>query len=69
VWSTTAARGCPAFSASAQLAKLDLPPVAQQQITVALGIIEHLNGELHTIGLELERIARHQPGCRALMGH
>jgi transposase len=58
-----------ARSASEQLAKLDLPPVAQQQITVALGIIEHLNGELHTIGLELERIARRQPGCRALMGH
>jgi transposase len=58
-----------ARSASEQLAKLDLPPVAQQQITVALGIIEHLNGELHAIGLELERIARHQPGCRALMGH
>ena len=52
-----------------QLATLDLPAVAQQQITVALGIIEHLNGVLHGLDLELERIARAQPGCRALMGH
>ncbi|HEV7883852.1 MAG TPA: transposase [Solirubrobacteraceae bacterium] len=26
-------------------------------------------GELRTLDLELERIARRQPGCRALMGH
>jgi hypothetical protein len=58
-----------ARDAGEQLAKLDLPAVARQQIAVALGIIEHLNGELHTLDLELERIARRQPGCRALMGH
>jgi transposase len=58
-----------ARTASEQLAALDLPGVAQQQITVALRIIEHLNEELHPLDLELERIARRQPGCRALMGH
>ena len=52
-----------------QLARLDLPGAAQQQITIALGIIEHLNGELHGLDLELERFARRQPGCRALMDH
>ncbi|MCA1699706.1 MAG: transposase [Actinobacteria bacterium] len=58
-----------ARDARAQLAELELPPVAQQQITVALGIIDHLNGELHTLDLELERVARRQPGCRGLIGH
>ena len=52
-----------------QLADLDLPAIAQQQITVALGIIEHLNGVLHDLDLELERFARRQAGCKALMGH
>ena len=32
-----------------QLAALKLPPAAVQQITVALGIIEYLNGVLHDI--------------------
>ncbi|MCA1681140.1 MAG: IS110 family transposase, partial [Actinobacteria bacterium] len=58
-----------ARDARAQLAELELPPVAQQQITVALGIIDHLNGELSALDSELERVARCQPGCRALMGH
>ncbi len=31
-----------------QLAALELPPAATQQITVALGIIEYLNGVLTT---------------------
>ena len=52
-----------------QLAALKLPPAAVQQITVALGIIEYLNGVLHDIDLELDRFARRQPGCRALMAH
>jgi transposase len=58
-----------ARDAREQLSKLELPAIAQQQITVALGIIEHLNRELRALGLELERIARRQPGCKALMGH
>ncbi|MDP1849854.1 MAG: transposase, partial [Solirubrobacteraceae bacterium] len=52
-----------------EAAQQDLPEAAQQQITVALGIIEHLNGVLHDIDLQLDRIARRQPGCRALMKH
>lgn len=52
-----------------QLAALELPPAAAQQITMALGIIEYLNGVLHDIDLELDRFARRQPGCRALMAH
>jgi len=55
--------------AAAQLAEHDLPAIAEQQITVALGIIGHLNREIHTLDLELERSARRQPGCRALMKH
>ena len=58
-----------ARSAHAQLADLELPAVAEQQITVALRVVEHLNDEVHELDLELERFARRQPGCRALMGH
>jgi hypothetical protein len=53
--------------AAAQLAEHDLPAIAERQITVALGIIGHLNREIHALDLELERFARRQPGCVALM--
>jgi hypothetical protein len=36
-----------------QLAELELPTAVVQQITVALVIIEYLNGVLHDIDLEL----------------
>jgi len=52
-----------------QLAELQLPAAAMQQITVALGIVEHVNATLHDLDLELERFARRQPGCQALMRH
>ncbi|MCA1677777.1 MAG: transposase, partial [Actinobacteria bacterium] len=58
-----------ARSVHEQLADLQLPEVAEQQITVALRMVEHLNDEVHALDLELERFARRQPGCRALMGH
>ena len=58
-----------ARSVHEQLADLQLPAVAEQQITVALRMVEHLNDEVHALDLELERFARRQPGCRALMGH
>jgi len=58
-----------ARSAHEQLADLELPAVAEQQITVALRVVEHLSDEVHALDLELERFARRQPGCRALMGH
>jgi transposase len=53
----------------AQLAALELPEAARQQITVARALITELNAQLHTLELEFERIARRMPGCRALMSH
>ena len=58
-----------ARDAHQQLADLDLPAIARQQITVALGVIGHVNSVLHDLDLELERYARRQAGCKALMGH
>src|SRR4051794_30159742 len=52
-----------------QLAGLELPHAAEQQIAVALAIIEQLNALLRPLGLELERDARRLRGCRALMAH
>jgi transposase len=52
-----------------QLAGVELPHAAEQQITVALAIIEHLNALLAPLDLELERDARRLHGCRALMAH
>jgi len=52
-----------------QLACLELPHAAEQQIAVALAIVEHLNALLRPIELELERDARRLHGCRALMAH
>jgi transposase len=55
--------------ARAQLAGLELPHAADQQIAVALAIVEHLNALLRPLDLELERDARRLHGCRALMAH
>jgi transposase len=52
-----------------QLAGLELPHPAEQQIAVALAIIEHLNALLRPLDLQLERDARRLHGCRALMTH
>jgi transposase len=52
-----------------QLAGLELPRAAEQQIAVALAIVEQLNALLHPLELELERDARRLHGCRALMAH
>jgi transposase len=52
-----------------QLAGLELPQAAEQQIQLALAIIEHLNALVHPLDLELERDARRLHGCRALMEH
>ena len=56
-------------NAREQLSRFALPPVAHQQIQVALAIIEHLNAQLHPLDLQLERDARRLHGCRALMAH
>jgi transposase len=46
-----------------------LPEAARQQIVVARALITELNVQLHALELELERIARRMPGCRALTAH
>jgi len=47
---------------------LDLPADARERVTVALGMIDTLEHEIHEIERSLRRVARHQPGCQALMG-
>jgi transposase len=57
------------LTARGELERLDLPPAAVGQLEVALALIDQVNRLLHPIDLELERIARRRPGCRALMSH
>jgi transposase len=52
----------------AWLARAELPAVASQAVDLALRMIDHLDTELDLLDTELARIARHQPGCKALMG-
>lgn len=54
-------------AAAEALAQLDLPESAQGQITIALELVEHVNGQLAPLDAELRSFARRQPGCRALM--
>jgi transposase len=49
------------------LAGQALPATAREQITVAIAIIEALDGQLAPIDKRLRSYARRQPGCRALM--
>jgi transposase len=51
------------------LAALELPPAALERIEVALAMIDCLNRQLAPIEAELRKLARRQPGCRALMAH
>ena len=53
----------------AWLGQLDLPEIAREQITVALIMIDALDAQAAPITRELQRYARRQPGCKALMGH
>jgi transposase len=45
-----------------------LPATAREQVTVALQMIDKLDGQLGPIDKELRCFARRQPGCKALMG-
>jgi transposase len=46
-----------------------LPQCAREQITVALSMIDALDGQLAPLDKELRAYARRQPGCKALMRH
>jgi transposase len=50
----------------AWLARAELPAVARQAVELALRMIDHLEVELDLLDTQLARIARAQPGCRAL---
>jgi transposase len=51
------------------LAGLELPAAASERIEVALQLIEAIDRQLRPLESELRRLARRQPGCRALMRH
>jgi transposase len=51
------------------LAAVELPPAARERVEVALALIEALDRQLQPLESELRRLARRQPGCRALMRH
>ncbi len=50
------------------LAAMRLPVTAREQVTVALAVIDALDGQLGPLDKQLRAYARRQPGCRALMG-
>jgi transposase len=50
----------------AWLARVEFPAVARQAVELALRMIDHLDTELDLLDTELARIARVQPGCKAL---
>jgi transposase len=51
------------------LDRLELPAADRERIEVALALVDALDRQLAPIEQELRRLARRQPGCRALMGH
>jgi transposase len=53
----------------AWLARLELPPAAREQITIALTLIDTHDAQLIPLDQELRDYAKRQPGCRALMRH
>jgi transposase len=57
-----------AACASEFLDALELPDDARERITVALAVIDSLDAQLACLERELRSLARHQTGCRALMG-
>ena len=49
------------------LKRLDLPADARERVTVALGMVDTLERQIHEIERGLRRLARRQAGCQALM--
>jgi transposase len=66
-------RGVPSELRSAAgrefLERLELPVADRERIEVALQIVDALDRQLGPIEQALRRLARRQPGCRALMAH
>jgi transposase len=55
--------------ARAWLTELEPPTAARERIEVCLQMIEAIAVQLAPLDKELQRIARRQPGCRALQAH
>ena len=53
----------------AWLEQAPLPETAREQVTVALQLIDALDRQLPALDRQLRAYARHQAGCKALMGH
>src|SRR5215218_9011514 len=51
------------------LAGLELAPVAREQITTALTLVDAIETQRVPLDQRLRDHAKHQPGCRALTGH
>ena len=49
------------------LNRLGLPDDARERVTVAIGMVDTLELQIHQIERSLRRLARHQAGCQALM--
>ena len=66
--------GCPqrgellTLNGRAWLAAQSLSDAAREQITVALAVIDALDIQLAPLDGRLRAFARHQPGCKALLG-
>jgi transposase len=53
----------------AWLEGLELPDAARRQLDVGLAMIDAVDRQLGPLDSELRRLARRQPGCRALQAH
>lgn len=53
----------------AWLADAEVAPVAREQITIALEIIDALDTRIAPLTKQLQAYARRQTGCQAVMGH
>lgn len=51
------------------LNRLELPAAARERIAVALAMVDALDAQIAPLERELRRLARRQPGCRAVMSH
>ena len=64
-----AAPGLARKQARARLDLSTLPPAGRATVEVALRSVDRINDELAPMRLEITRLARTQPGCRALQAH